>query len=168
MIPAYPGVTNREKTEDAACYKSDSKFGFSFDEKPRKLELRLVQTRTDQANDLLENLLMPLDVLLIERFEEKKVDYECEDVFYFTWDGDFLSHGWRVKSSEDSDDQTEDNKFTYDADRSKLFRYGEQIQKMIGDHEFHPTLENHPTVKRLKTHTLWKLEEPKQASQHSH
>ena len=156
-------IVHHERADDAFCFKSNSKYRFtlSWDEdytEERSLEIRLYQIQVDSRNDPLENLLQPLEVLLIEDYNETRF----EDVYYFSCFGDFLRHGWRKQNIrtgeyiEDNKNITKRGQPTYDGDISKLFRYGEQIRIMMGVEEMRPALEKHPTVQRLKNHTLWK------------
>jgi len=143
-----------ERSDDAFCFGShyNSKFIFpdeSPDSKERNLKLKFYQTQVDVSNDSLENLLMPLQVVLIE--DDGRTVYE--DVYHFSHEGDFFNHGWRKKPYANGEYEKES--FTFDSDITKLYRYGEQIAEMMQGKIMAPALENHPTVRRLKTHTLW-------------
>ena len=125
----------------------------------RKLELRLAQSEIDEDSDPLEILLMPLRVLLVEEVDEgggKVSGYE--DVYFFTHEGDFFVHGWRQYGREPGKAGKVYGTPGYqrDGDMKKLLMYGETIQDMIANHRLDHSLESHPTVQELKTHTLWK------------
>ena len=153
----YPGVRYNDRTEDAACFEFDSTLSFNYEGIERKLELELLQTRIDGANHPYVNNTMPLEVLLIEEFQEDGVPHRYEDVYYFTHDGDFMNHLYRGGPSGEFNEERD--RFTPDQDMSKLHNYGKQIQRMLRGHQLHPSLEEHPTVKRLKDPTPLELSE---------
>ncbi len=133
---------------------------FEFDLKKRRLELILSQTMPDEDADPFENLVLPLTVVLVELIPSSDSEGPVEgyeDIYSFSHDGDFMGHLYRsfTRPSGGHRTYTAPN-FAQDGDITKLYRYGEHIKDMMERRRLSHILEKHPSVQKLKTHTLWK------------
>jgi hypothetical protein len=148
----------RERRSDLSSVKFRGQV--TIDSIRRDLQLILAHSLPDEDSDPFENLVLPLKVLLVELFEADGESHEragYEDLYLFTNDGDFMSHLYRRFTRDRAGvDHYNAANFTPDADISKLFRYGETVRDMIGTRRLDYPLQNHPTVGKLRTHTLWK------------
>ena len=160
--PLHPSLIKVPLRKEESMYGAFSQTRYVFDmtdeigiSRQRVLELNIAQPRLDEDSDDLMNLILPLSIGMTEFAEDRGY----EDVYLFTPDNHFMMHGWRtfkrdLNSCSKLYDQAE---LTYDYDMKKLLDYGEVINKMLANKRFAPTLEDHPTVQRLRTNRLWEL-----------
>ncbi len=130
----------------------------NFDSRKRQLELIISQAMPDEDADPFENLVLPLKVLLVEIIDSQNLGEAegYEDLFMFTHDGDFMGHLYReFRKDTDGRKNYPSKSFMQDGDISKLYRYGETIRNMMDGRNLGYVLDNNPTVRRLKEHTLW-------------
>ncbi len=133
------------------------KHSHNFDGKLRHLELVLTQSTPDDDADPFENLVLPLTILLVEEEEYEGGKDVHEDQYSFTLDGDLIGHCYRNSHRGSNGKRIfEYSGFKNDSDISKLYRYGEVIQTMMQSKSLGRILDEHPTVKRMKAHELWK------------
>lgn len=130
----------------------------TFASKERELELIISQSMPDEEADPFENIVLPLTVLLVEETEKDNSPEKdiYEDGYSFTLDGDFIGHWYRESIRDKTGHRNSKSKILHDGDISKLYRYGEAIKTMMENRALGSILKNHPTVERLRTHTLWK------------
>lgn len=166
IVQEHPLHTRyQEKSMRGAYFEASASYIFpktGQDSNRRRLELCLTQSEIDEDSDPLNVLLMPLRVSLTEEADETGEGRISgyEDVYFFTHDGDFFVHGWR-KYFRDPTTHAKcyiSVRYKRDGDMKKLSIYGEAIQEMLQGRRMDHTLEDHPTVQELKTHTLWKHE----------
>ncbi len=155
-------IRYHERFTRGAYFESSGSFVFPEigpDSTKRRLELRLAQSETDEDSNPLDILLIPLKVLLTEEVEENGKISGYEDIYFFTYDGDFFVHGWRKYRREQGTGKIYGSQaYVRDGDMKKLLIYGEAIQQMLAGRRLDHSLDVHPTVQRLKDHTLWKCE----------
>jgi hypothetical protein len=156
-VEALPRISYREKHSDLSRVTFMGRV--VFDSRERDLELVLSHSMPDEDADPFENLVLPLTILLVESIgtdgnPAEKQGYE--DLYSFTHDGFFMGHLHRrfIRDSIGRRHYEQAN-FNQDGDITKLYRYGEAIRDMIGEKRLEYPLENHPTVRKLRTHTLW-------------
>ena len=154
-MPGNGGQSNREMTHDATCFEFTASLKFTFppegqDARNRVLELRLIQPKVDLSRTSFE---LPLEVFLTEDDGERVY----EDTYYYDIEGDFLRHCYRIKNKATG--RYDRKTTTKDANRSKLRRCGPQIKDMMKDQTLRLPLEMHPTVQKLKTHSLYNTPE---------
>ncbi|MEN9625831.1 MAG: hypothetical protein RL557_159 [archaeon] len=141
MNIALGSVAHRDFTRDAVCFESDAYMTFEYENSSRTLELRVVQTQSEEDTDPLTNQLLPLVIILRDNFR----DNVYEDVYYFTQQGNLLRHGWRTVNQESSNQN-----FSYDEDITKLGRFQHQIGKMLEKYPLRYMLEKNPIIQGLR------------------
>lgn len=123
----------------------------------RTLELRLNGVEIDEDADLLDKLLLPITILLIDkRIEPNGQKHGYEDVYYYACDATFMKHGWRKFKFNSPRKIYEPATYVFDSNSIKLFEEQDHIIDLTAHTIIHPSLEENPTVHGLKTGTLWK------------
>ncbi|MEM0465773.1 MAG: hypothetical protein QXW97_03680 [Candidatus Pacearchaeota archaeon] len=151
------GVVNniKEKCIQNWLYTAEINLPTSFDKVKRTLELRLNCVEIDEDTDNLTRLLLPITVLLIDNREDSSgKKYGYEDVYYYSGDATFISHGWRKFRVEGQKIIYEPLKYIFDGNPKKLFDEQDYISELINNSTIPGSLLEYPVIIGLKTKTL--------------
>lgn len=138
-------------------YSADIVLPVSSDGEKRTLELRLNAIPIDEDASLLDKLLLPITILLIDRRQEPNgQNHGYKDVYYYACDATFMRHGWRKFRFSGQRKIYEPEQYVFDGNPQKLFDEQDHIAYLTTHTKIHPSLEENPVIQRLKTATLWK------------
>jgi len=151
----------REESLEGDFFRSKTEISFTSESglpKERTLELRLSQPIGQNSEDYqTHGNTLPLVVSMRETMDDKRYD----DNYFFTPENHFMMHAWRILE-RNSETMTWPplltNGFAYDRDNRKLLLYSEAIGALLQGKKLGHSLEDHPTVQKLRNQELYTLE----------